>query len=55
MKGAVSAQKALQGSEMAMRELLGGTDEKRVSLITGPWFAFIKANQLFLTYLAPDC
>ena len=29
MKGAVSAQKALQGSETETRELLGGTEEKR--------------------------
>ena len=28
----MSAQKALQGSEMEMRELLGGTEEKSVSL-----------------------
>ena len=32
MKGAVSAQKAFQGSETEKRELLGGTKEKSVSL-----------------------
>ena len=31
LKGAVSALKALQGSETETRELLGGTKEKRVS------------------------
>ena len=30
-KGAVSAQKALQGSETEKRELLGGTEQKTVS------------------------
>ena len=30
-KGAVSAQKALQGSETETRELLGGTEENSVS------------------------
>ena len=39
-KGAVSAQKALQGSETEMRrELLVGTEEKSVSPIKGHWFA----------------
>ena len=33
LKGAVSAQKALQESEMETRELLGGTEEKSISLI----------------------
>ena len=33
LKGAVSAQKALQGSETEMRELLGGMQEISVSLI----------------------
>ena len=31
LKGAVSAQKALQGFEMETRELLGGTEENSVS------------------------
>ena len=31
MKDVVSAQKALQGSETEMSELLGGTEEKGVS------------------------
>ena len=31
LKGAVSAQKALQGSETETRELLGGTEENSVS------------------------
>ena len=30
-KGAVSAEKALRGSEMETRELLGGTEENSVS------------------------
>ena len=34
-KGAVSAQKALQGSETETRELLGGTDENSVSPMRG--------------------
>ena len=33
LKGVVSAQKALQKSEKQTRELLGGTEEKSVSLI----------------------
>ena len=33
LKGAVSAQKALQGSETETRELLRGTEEKSVSLM----------------------
>ena len=33
MKGAVSDQKALQGSETKTRELLGGTEEKSMSLM----------------------
>ena len=32
LKGAVSAQKALQGSETETRELLGGTEEKSIAL-----------------------
>ena len=35
LKGAVSAQKALQGSETETRELLGGVEEKSVSLLRG--------------------
>ena len=31
LNGALSAQKALQGSEMETRELLGGTEENSVS------------------------
>ena len=31
LQGALSAQKALQGSEMETRELLGGTEKKSVS------------------------
>ena len=34
-KGAVSAQKALRGSETETRELLGGTEENSVSLMRG--------------------
>ena len=34
-KGAVSAQKALRGSEMETRELLGGTEENSVSPMRG--------------------
>ena len=35
LKGAVSAQKFLQGSEMETRELLVGTEEKSISPIRG--------------------
>ena len=35
LKGAVSAQKALQGSETETRELLGGMEENSVFLMTG--------------------
>ena len=34
-KGAMSAQKALRGSETETRELLGGTEENSVSLMRG--------------------
>ena len=50
MKGAVSAQKALQGSETETRELLGGTKEKSISLTRGHWFAL--QTQWFFTHLA---
>ena len=46
MKGAVSTQKALQGSETETRELLGGTTENSVSPMRGHWFALL-ANQSF--------
>ena len=36
MKGAVSTQKALQGSETETRELLGGTTENSVVVIDLP-------------------
>ena len=35
LKGAVSAQKALRGSETETRELLGGTEENSVSQMRG--------------------
>ena len=35
LKGAVSTQKALRGSETEMRELLGGTEENSVSPMRG--------------------
>ena len=35
LKGAVSAQKALQGSETETRELLGGTEENSDSPMRG--------------------
>ena len=35
LKGAASAQKALRGSEMETRELLGGTEENSVSPMRG--------------------
>ena len=38
LKGAVSAQKAIQGSKTETRELLGGTGEKCVSPLRGHWF-----------------
>ena len=47
-KGAVSAQKALRGSETEMRELLGGTEENIVSPMGGHWFT-LQANQWFFT------
>ena len=47
-KGAVSAQKALRGSETETRELLGGTEENSVSPMRGHWFA-LQANQWVFT------
>ena len=46
LKGTVSAQKALQGSEKETRELLGGTEETCVSSTREHWFA-LQANQWF--------
>ena len=47
--GAVSDQKALQGSWTELRELLGGMDENSFSPTRGRWFA-LQANQwLFCT------
>ena len=46
LKGAVSAQKALQGSKAETREFLGGTEENSVSPMRGHWFA-LQANQFF--------
>ena len=51
-RGAVSAQKALQGSKTVTRELLGGTEEKSISPTRGHWFA-LQANEWIFTYLAP--
>ena len=48
LRGAVSAPKALQGSETETRELLGGTEENSVSPMRGHWFA-LQANQWFFT------
>ena len=42
-KGAVSAQKALQGSETETRELLGGTKEKSISPTRGHRFTLCKS------------
>ena len=50
LKGAVSAQKALQGSETETRELLGGTAENSVSLMRGR-LPFRQINDFF-THLA---
>ena len=46
LKGAVLAQKALQGSETETRELLEGTEENSVSPMRGHCFA-LQANQRF--------
>ena len=46
LKGAVTAQKALQGSETELRALPGGTEEKSVSPTKGHLFA-LNANQYF--------
>ena len=43
LKGAISAQKAHQGSETETRELLGGTTENSISPTRDHWFA-LKAN-----------
>ena len=47
LKGAMSAQKALRGSETNTRELLVGTEENSLSPLRGHWFAL--ANQGFFT------
>ena len=48
LKGAVSAQKALQGSETKTRELLEETEEKKVSLHKGVINIPLQANQWFV-------
>ena len=48
LRGAVSAQEALQGSETETRELLGGTEEISISLTRIHWFD-LQANQWFFT------
>ena len=45
-KGAVSAQKALRGSETETRELLGGTEENSVSLTRGQFFTKRKQTKI---------
>ena len=52
LKGAVSAQKALQWSETETRELLGGTEEKGTTPTRGHLFAH-QANQLFFYLSGP--
>ena len=50
LKGAMSAQIALQGFEMETSELLGGTKEKSMKSISstrGHWIA-LQANQYFV-------
>ena len=47
----MSAQKALQGFEMETEELLGGTEQKSISLTRGYQYA-LQANQQIFTYLA---
>ena len=48
LKGAVSAQKALGGSETETRDLLGGMEENSVSSTRGHWFN-LQANQWVFT------
>ena len=48
LKGTVSAQKPLQGSETETRQLLGGTEENSVSPTRGPWF-FTKRNKKWVS------
>ena len=45
LKGAVSAQKALQGSKTEIRELLGGTEEFSVSLMMDDGHFLQKGNR----------
>ena len=47
MKGVVSAQKALQGSETERRELLAGTKEKSVSLMRGSLICLPGKSMIF--------
>ena len=53
LRGAVSAQEALQGSEVETRELLGGTEKKSVSPRRILCFA-LHANKGFLPLWPPD-
>ena len=48
LKGTVSAQKAIQGSETEIRELLEGTEQKSYSLTRGYQFTSRKVNIFYL-------
>ena len=52
VKGTVSAQKALLGSNTKISELLEGTVEKSTSPFRGHWFSLI-TNKLFFTNMSP--
>ena len=51
MKGAISAQKALQGSEKETREVLGGTEENNIVLGEGKRYV-LQANHRFQSITA---
>ena len=53
MKGAVSAKKALQGSEMETRELLGGTKENSVFSMRGCFLNEDFKSMIFLPVRPP--
>ena len=58
LKGAMSGQKALQGSVMEVREFLRGTEEKRISpidLTLAIFFQKLKGKDLDLAYNYTVC
>ena len=51
LKGTMSAQKALQGSEIGMRELLGGTKDTNIVPDKGLKYGFLRSKQKKIQFM----